>query len=621
MTRSKDSRNNEEDAAGLDELLAYMRDARCFDFSGYKRASLTRRIRKRMSTVGVSDFPAYQDLLEADADEFGQLFDTILINVTSFFRDPECWELLRAEIVPDIVARLHPDQPLRLWCPGCSSGEEAYSLAITIAEVMGVEAFNERVKIYATDIDEDALRTARQGVYPAKAVEGRVPEELRERYFNRVDANYEFRLDLRRQIIFGRHDVTADAPISHLQLLSCRNTLMYFNADTQSQVIDRFQFALVEGGYLFLGRAEMLLSDSERFEVVNMPLRVFRRRSGERVIAKLHPGVARVNTTISPNAMRDRQLRDLALAGAPQAHVIVDTDDVVVIINNQARTMFGLTARDEGRLLRDLEISYRPVELRSLIEQAQTERRFIRVNAVERSIGPGEVQYVDVQIHPLKADDGAVIGADVVFTDVTTPVRHQQDAKQAREDLETAYEELQSTNEELETTNEELQSTNEELETTNEELQSTNEELETTNEELQSTNEELETMNEELRTRTSELDEIGRYLRGVLASVPVAVVVVDGHLRVQLWNAGAEEMWGLREPEVRGEGFFALDFGLPTGQLRSRVRGCLAGEGSERVEIDAVNRRGRSFVCAVECSPLGTEGEGAVLLMGEELPA
>jgi two-component system, chemotaxis family, CheB/CheR fusion protein len=608
--------NDDDDKVGMEDLLAFMRDARGFDFTGYKRSSLGRRIRKRMNAVDISDFGSYRDQLEADADEFGRLFDTILINVTSFFRDPEAWELLRTEVMPDVLRRLGADESLRVWCPGCSSGEEAYSLAIALAEVLGAEAFRDRVKIYATDVDEDALRTARHGVYSAKALEA-VPEDLREQYFDQTGASFEFRLDLRRQIIFGRHDVTRDAPISHLHLLSCRNTLMYFNSATQADILDRFHFALADGGYLFLGRAEMLLADGERFEAVSIPLRTFRRRPGARATPNPHPALGPADIRISPNVIRGRQLRDLALGGSPVAHIIVDVDGVVVLANNQARAMFGLSSRDEGRLLRDLEISYRPVELRSLIEQAQTERRLIQLRAIERSLSPGDVHYLDLQIQPMISDEGPVLGADVVFSDVTSYVRVQEEAKQARQDLETAYEELQSTVEELETTNEELQSTVEELETTNEELQSTNEELETTNEELHSTNEELETMNEELRTRSAELDESGRYLTGVLASVPIAVVVLDGDLRVQLWNAGAEEMWGLREAEVRGQAFFGLDFGLPTGQLRPTVRSCRAGENRDRLEIDAVNRRGRAFVCTLQCSPLGTDEEGVVIVMEE----
>jgi two-component system, chemotaxis family, CheB/CheR fusion protein len=608
-----------EDDKDLEELLAFMRDARGFDFTGYKRSSLGRRIRRRMSTLGVHEFGVYRDVLEADAEEFGRLFDTILINVTSFFRDSDCWDLLRTEVVPDFVRRLRGDEPVRVWCPGCSSGEEAYSLAIVIAEVLGAEAFRERVKIYATDVDEDALRTARHGVYSAKALEA-LPEDLRERYFDRTGTSFEFRLDLRRQIIFGRHDVTRDAPISHLHLLSCRNTLMYFNAATQRDILDRFHFALSDGGYLVLGRAEMLLGDGQRFEAVSMPLRIFRARPGTRVTPQARPTLSPPGVSMTTTGLRGRILRDLSLDSSPVAHVVVDIDGMVIAINNQARATFGLTSRDEGRPLRDLEISYRPVELRSLIEQAQTEKRLVRLNAIERPLGPDDVHYLDLHVQPLVSSEGTVLGTDVIFSDVTSYVRVQEDAKQARHELQGAYEELQSTIEELETTNEELQSTIEELETTNEELQSTNEELETTNEELQSTNEELEAMNEELRTRTAELDETTRYLEAILAGVPVAVIVLDGGLRVRLWNSAAEELWGLRGSEVREESFFGLDFGLATGQLRPMVRSSQAGNEGAPVEIEAVNRRGRAIVCTVRSSPLGGGEEGVVLLMEERHP-
>jgi two-component system, chemotaxis family, CheB/CheR fusion protein len=211
--------------------------------------------------------------------------------------------------------------------------------------------------------------------------------------------------------------------------------------------------------------------------------------------------------------------------------------------------------------------------------------------------------------------DGLVLGSTVTFVDSTNYVQLQQEVKTNREELETAYEELQSTNEELETTNEELQSSNEELETTNEELQSTNEELETTNEELQSTNEELETMNEELRIRSAELDEVNSYLSTVLASVPVAVIVLDADLRVRTWNRISEDLWGLRSDEVAGQAFFSLDLGLPTGPLREPVRECLDGSGEVRLSLDAVNRRGQAITCAVTCTALTTAGDGVVLLM------
>ena len=285
--------------------------------------------------------------------------------------------------------------------------------------------------------------------------------------------------------------------------------------------------------------------------------------------------------------------------------------------------MFGMTAHDIGRPFHDLEISYRPVELRSLIERAYAEHRVVRVNAVERPLGPAEVQYLDIHIQPLWGSDGLSAGVLLMFIDTSVTTRLQIEVKRNQEDLDTAHEELQSTNEELETTNEELQSSIEELETTNEELQSTNEELETTNEELQSGNEELETMNEEMRLRTAELDEARTFLEGVLSSVAAGVVVLDADLLVRSWNKGAEELWGLRADEVRQQPFFNLDFGLPTAEVRDLVHQCLtSGRRTGPVQLAAVNRIGRTITCTVTCSPLkGTgDSEGAVLLMEETYP-
>ena len=609
----------EEVDSSLEDLLIFIRDARGFDFTGYKRSSLARRIRKRMQEAGIAEYVDYRDRLESSAEEFGHLFNTILINVTSFFRDGETWTYLQREVMPELLADAGPSREIRVWSAGCAGGEEAYSLAMAFAEALGIEECAERVKIYGTDVDNDALRDARVGVYNAKALEA-LPTEMRDRYFEPTAGQYAFRPDLRRRVIFGRHDITRDAPISRLDLLVCRNTLMYFNVETQGQVVERFHFALREGGYLFLGKAEALLSDGERFEVASMRQRIFRRRPG--VAAPRYQSVPirldAIGTPEMREASRKRQLRDLALESAPFAAIAVDAESIVVLINTQMRSMFGMTSRDIGRSFHELEISYRPVELRSLIERAYTEHRMVRVSSVERRTGPGDVQYLDIHVQPLWGSDGLSAGVLVMFIDTTVNTKLQFELKRNREDLDTAHEELQSTNEELETTNEELQSSIEELETTNEELQSTNEELETTNEELQSGNEELETMNEEMRARTAELDEARTFLEGVLFSVAAGVVVLDSDLLVRSWNKGAEELWGLRADEVRNQAFFNLVFGLPTGEVREIVQQCLAsGHRTGPVQLAAVNRIGKSINCTVTCSPLKSNGagEGAVLLM------
>jgi two-component system CheB/CheR fusion protein len=610
---------------GLENLLAFIRDSRGFDFTGYKRTSLARRIRKRMHEAGMTDYEDYRDRLESSAEEFSYLFNTVLINVTSFFRDIEAWSFLQREILPALISEVPAAEEIRVWSAGCAGGEEAYSLAIAFAEALGIEECAKRVKIYGTDVDPEALRDARAGLYPAKALEA-FPAELKDKYFEQNGSQFAFRPDLRRRVIFGRHDITSDAPISRLDLLLCRNTLMYFNAETQSHVVDRFHFALRENAYLFLGKAEMLLSEADRFEVINMQQRIFRRRPGA-AVSKYPSAPLRID--VGPGAetrevSRKRQLRDLALETAPFAVLGIDAEGIIVLLNNQMRTLFGLMSRDLGRAFRDLEISYRPIELRSLIEQAYAEHRVVRVNGVERTVGADEVQYLDLHIQPLWGADGMAAGAMVLFVDTTFTIRLQMEVKRNREELDTAYEELQSTNEELETTNEELQSSIEELETTNEELQSTNEELETTNEELQSGNEELETMNDEMRVRTTELDEARTFLEGVLSSVAAGVVVLDSGLLVRSWNKGAEELWGLRSDEVRNQAFFNLDFGLPTGQVRDVVQQCLAsGRQTGPIQVGAINRIGRSITCLVTCSPLDDKGEdkgdgdGVVLLMEE----
>ncbi|WP_329068802.1 CheR family methyltransferase [Amycolatopsis sp. NBC_01480] len=605
-----------EDNGQLEELLTFIRDSRGFDFTGYKRTSLARRIRKRMQTVGFERYPDYRDHLESNAEEFQELFNTVLINVTSFFRDIEAWSFLQTAVVPDLVAKTDPAQEIRIWSAGCSSGQEAYTLAIAFAEHLGIEQATKRVKIYGTDVDEEALREARTGLYPAKALE-RLPEGMRTKYFEPSGELFAFRRDLRRRVIFGRHDVTRDAPISRVDLLACRNTLMYFNVEAQVKIIERFHFALHESGYLFLGKAEMLLSDSARFDVANMRHRVFRSRVGGG-----HPRGTRFDLAAGADlrdANRRRLVTDLALASAPDAMLGVDSDGTVAMVNGAARLQFGLSSHDVGRPFHELEVSYRPTELRSAIDQAHAERRSVRLTAVQSRQPGDDAQHFDIIVRPLITSDGEDVGAAITFVDTTEATRLQREIKRAQENLATAYAELQSTNAELETVNEELQSSIEELETTNEELQSTNEELETTNEELQSGNEELETMNEEMRIRTAELDETRTFFEGVLSSVEAGVVVLDGQLQVRSWNRGAEELWGLRADEVFREDFFKLDFGLPTDVLRERVRTSNdTGERSGPLKIDAVNRKGRPLVCRVSCSPLHGPGEGVVLLMEQD---
>src|SRR5262245_8234555 len=219
--------------SSFEALLVHRKEARAFDFTGYKRSSLVRRVDRRLSQVGITEYQEYLDYLQVHPDEFTALFNTILINVTGFFRDQDAWDFLRQESLPALLAARRAEAPIRIWSAGCASGEEAYTLAITLAEIMGIDEFRDRVKIYATDVDDEGLIQARQGSYSDRAMAA-VPPELVEKYFEKANGRYVFRKDLRRSVIFGRNDLVQDAPISRIDLLVCRNTLMYFNAETQA---------------------------------------------------------------------------------------------------------------------------------------------------------------------------------------------------------------------------------------------------------------------------------------------------------------------------------------------------------------------------------------------------
>ncbi|MGH8866907.1 MAG: CheR family methyltransferase [Actinomycetes bacterium] len=618
---------------GFEQLLQFLKENRGFDFTGYKRASLMRRMGRAMQAAGVETYADYEDYLELHPEAFTTLFNTILINVTSFFRDAEAWQALRDEIVPAVL-RDRPTGPIRVWSAGCASGEEPYSLAILLADLLGADEFRDRVKIYATDVDEEALAQARLGTYESRQLTGLSPQQV-DGYFEQVNGAYVFRKDLRRCVIFGRNDLVQDAPISRIDLLACRNTLMYFNAEEQGRILRRLHFAANPRGVLFLGKAEILLTQDAIFEPLDLKRRFFRKVLGARQQPGVPPGAAGQPRT--PPFSGAQHVREAALVSSPVAQVVIDRDGKVALVNQRAESLFGVSARDAGRTFQDLELSYRPVELRPFITEAMTERRPVWVRGAELARPSGEIIHLDVQLLPLIDPGGVPLGVSVFFNDVSRYQRLQEELEYANRQLETAYEELQSTNEELETTNEELQSTVEELETTNEELQSTNEELETMNEELQSMNDELQSSNDELRVRTSEISDLNGFMESILASMRGAVAVVNRNLEIQVWNQQAEEMWGLRPDEAVGQHLLNLDIGLPVERVRPLVWRMLGDEsGPERrtsasadgsadgdwdtMELESINRRGRPIRVRVRASPLQGANHtvtGAILVIDQ----
>ena len=606
----------------FEKLLEFLKQNRGFDFTGYKRASLERRVLQRMQAVGVADFESYIDYLQVDPNEFAHLFDTILINVTAFLRDTQAWEYLHNIILPKIIEQKSDVEPIRVWSAGTASGEEAYSIAMLLNEHLGTEAFKQRVKIYATDMDEDALARARTACYTAKEVAD-VPEHLREKYFEVVGGRYFFQKELRRSVIFGRHDLIQDAPISRVDLLICRNILMYFNSETQARVLSRLHFALRDQGFLFLGKAEMLLTHANLFTPIDLKHRVFskvaRSNGRDRVLPmSIH------RTEMEPDNFIYMlpKIREAAMDANPIAQILIDTNGTLVQANAHARSLFALSTSDIGRPIQDLKLSYQPVDLRSLIDQAKNIKEPKLLKEMPWSEDELSDRFFDISVNALYTEQGKQIGVSLSFFDVSGQKRLQKQLEHTNQERETAMEELESTNEELETTNEELQSTIEELETTNEELQATNEELETMNEELQATNEELETLNIELNMRTGEINEVNAHLNSILTSLAGSVMVVNRDYLVEVWNTKSEDMWGLRKEEVLGQSFFSLDIGLPVEQLKRPIREVLSGEnGNEIFEMGAKNRRGQNVHLRCSTTPLFNrehEIDGVILILEQD---
>ncbi|HXU15467.1 MAG TPA: CheR family methyltransferase [Terriglobales bacterium] len=528
----------------LKDLLQELAEQRNFDFRGYKKTTLERRFRRRMFQLNLADYAQYGDYIRKHPDEINQLLNTILINVTEFFRDPPAWEILRNEIMPSLLKRIKPGHSFRAWSAGCASGEEPYSIAILMAEHFGPRIQDYDVKIYATDIDDDALNSARRGEYSLDAVR-RVRPEWREKYFH-GKGMLRVNREIRRLVIFGRSNLGQDAPISHVNLLVCRNVLIYFDSDLQKTILTRLHYALEPGGILFLGKSESQLTNSPQFQRINARWRIFQRITAsplaeDRSDARQNPIDAPANggRNVELDGLRQhhRYLMETLRIGV----FSLSMEDIITQHNTAALILCGLApANLTGKRLSDTDLFIRIPEIGGQLQATRVNNESSRFPT--RMKTGNEEKLLEITIRPLLDERGQRCGTLIYLDDQTV----QEKLQTTIEELESTSEELQSANEELETTNEELQSTNEELETTNEELQSTNEELETTNEELQSLNEELETTNQELEERTKELDQVNSVYAQTLEKIRLPVMLVNQERRIEFWNQMALKLFGFK---------------------------------------------------------------------------
>ena len=621
---------------GLEEVIERIRNVRSFDFRNYKRATLRRRVERRMADTRCKSHQEYLALLDASPREYDALVSSLLIKLTSFFRDRESWAALRKKAIPEVLAAHKPGDEIRVWSAGCATGEETYSLAIMLAEALGSALSGYQLKVFGTDVDETAITHARRGVYGPHQVE-EVSRELLARWFNRVSDGWAVNKDIRRMVVFGINNLVSDAPISRLDLLVCRNVFIYLDSHLQKRVLSRFHYALRPGGILFLGKSELIPFAAKTFVPIDLGHRLYRRAgrrehavlTEERIIGALEQ--ADVSRAVRQSEDELAALGDFRgdILNALSMPIICTSLEGTVTLWNAAAARLWQRQESEviGKKLASLGIrglfGDLPAERATALREGKSDRELALTQLPDAAEGPIPAEVEIIAMHDASREVVALLYA---VRDITPVKRLEQELQTLREqrekaieDLQTANEELQSSNEELETTNEELQSANEELQTTNEELQSTNEELETTNEELHSTNSELDATNRELAHRTEELNILTFYHRNIIRSLSNAVVVVDPLGRITLWNLAAERLFGLAEAEALGQQLWTLRIPILTRSIVKQMREQLGSGLAFRAEDVTYERPGgRVGHAAVSMVPLADEAKralGAVVIV------
>ena len=606
---------SEQVAAVLAQIAGTLRTVTGNDFHGYKRNTFLRRVQRRMQVLQEPTIDDYAATLRKSRDEVHNLFQDLLIGVTQFFRDPKEFDALQREL-PAVFEGKGPADQFRVWVLGCATGEEAYSIGILLSEHLQTLDNAPTVQIFATDLDSRALGAARAGRY-SNAIVGHVTPERLARWFVKEGDTYRVAKELREMCIFSPHNLIKDAPFSRIDLLSCRNLLIYLNTELQNRVIPIFHFSLRAGGLLFLGSSENVTRHQKLFAPVDRRNRLFRRlETPTKVLPEfplVAPGAAprdEQSTKAAPLARPgglalsiSRRAEQVAERYGP-AYVIIDTQNEVLHFSGRTgRFLEPVTGAANLNLLnlvhRDLRL-----DLRSALHQATEDKS--RVEHMRIPIRDnGNSHFVNLLVEPIE-DAQDVTALVVLFQDAgpvpeTAPASDRggvsnEHVERLEADLRLTKERLQATIEELESTNEELKSSNEEYQSINEELQSSNEELETSKEELQSVNEELQTVNTELDIRVRDLARANSDLRNLLESTQIATIFLDNDLRVRSFTPAATEIFHLLETDV-GRPLDHLGSRVDYPDLSEDVRKVLTKLGT--MERDISSKDGRYYIARV----------------------
>lgn len=575
----------------FEEILALLRQRAGVDFTHYKRPTLDRRIRRRIGLRRLDSLREYSDYLRRHPAEVQELFNDILIHVTGFFRDKSVFATLTKKILPKLLKNRGPDEGIRVWVPGCSSGEEVYSLAVALMESLAAKRVRCPIQVFGTDINLKALDRARAGFYPA-GIAADVSAERLQRFFTKTDGGYRINKSVRELCVFARQNLAVDPPFSNIDLISCRNVLIYLGAPLQRKVFPVFHYALRLGGYLLLGASETTGASVDLFELADKKSKFYTKRmTVTRPPVTFGHGLpegkpelpakegAPTPAQVIPRASEIQKQTDrLVLTHYSPPGVVINRE--LEVLQFRGRTAPYLEHPQGEASLNLLKIAREGLmfDLRSALNKAIKQNTRIRQERIRVRLN-GNYGYVTIEVLPFTVPPSQERFFFVSFEpvpEVETAVRRKTpgragererartDARELarlREELAATRESLQAIIEEQEATNEELRSANEEITSSNEELQSTNEELETAKEELQSTNEELTTLNDELETRNAELENVNNDLHNLMASVNIPIVIVGADLHIRRFTNVAEKLLN----------FIPSDVGRPITDIKMRL--------------------------------------------------
>lgn len=572
-------------------ICGILRDRLAHDFSGYKDRTFMRRVQRRMQVLQIGSASDYVEHLRTDANEVSLLFADLLISVTNFFRDKDAFEALEQNVIPRLFEGKGAGDTVRVWVPGCATGEEVYSIAILIREHMTTLQVLPRIQLFATDIDEPALQIARTGRYPATLLDGMAVSRL-ERFFSRDGETYIVSKQIRDMCVFSSHSLIRDPPYSRLDLISCRNLLIYLNSEMQSRIIPVFHYALRPGGFLFLGTAENVSQHGDLFAQIDKKARIFRRR--DQVGATAHfplfvhgvrfgaaDGATRQQPIVPGSTLR-RLVESELLERFTPAHVVVNREGETIFHSARTGKYLELPAGQPSRQILAMARKGLRLDLRSALQEALESQRPVVRERIGIELDDGTMQLINLTISPLPEQEIGPLFL-VLFTDLGSPARPEEmhghwrrgadaPAEQLELELRDTRERLQSTIEEYETGLEELKSANEELVSVNEELQSTNEELETSKEEIQSMNEELHTVNQELNAKVDLLNQSNNDLRNLFESTRIAIVFLDRQLVIRNFTPAVTRLFSLL-PTDRGRPLADIASHLDHPGLHEDIRG------------------------------------------------